>query len=135
MSLSRREMREQAFILCYETLFNCISIEDAIEAAKESEDEFCPYAIACVTGIIENKDKIDNIISKYLKSGWKINRISMVSHAILLVAIYEIIYNDEIPDSVAINEAIELSKKFTVPDDSSFINGILGSYVREKENG
>ena len=70
------------------------------------------------------------MISKNLKAGWKINRISKVSLALLRLAVYEMLYRDDVPVSVSINEAVELSKKYTVKDDTSFINGVLGAVAK-----
>ena len=66
-----------------------------------------------------------------MSDGWKIDRISKVSLAILKLAIYEIKYMDDIPVKVSINEAVELDKKFDEPDNSSFINGVLGGFCRK----
>lgn len=134
MSLSKREMREDAFKLIFEMQLNDSTLEEIIENAKEADDkEFCDYAILCATGVSNHKDEIDEIITKYLKPGWKITRISNASANILRLALYEILYVDEVPTPVAINEAVELCKKYTIPDDSSFVNGLLGAYV--KDNG
>ena len=130
--ISRYKMREQAFFLCFESLFSDADIDELADNAGDARDEFLSdYAIDCVKGIKENQDKIDEKITSNLKSGWKINRISKVSLAILRVAIYEMLYLDDIPVSVSINEAVELSKKYTVQDDTSFINGVLGAVAKE----
>ena len=130
-SISRYKMREQAFILCFESLFSDADIDELADNAGDARDEFLSdYAIDCVKGIKEHQDQIDEKISSHLKSGWKINRISKVSLAIMRVAIFEMLYLDEIPVSVSINEAVELSKKYTVEDDTSFINGVLGAVAK-----
>ncbi len=77
----------------------------------------------------EHKSEFNELISKYLKS-WKLSRLPKVSLAILYVAIYEMKYADSVPDNVAINEAVELAKKYSSKDDASFINGILGAISR-----
>lgn len=130
--ISRYKMREQAFLLCFESLFSDADIDELADNAGDARDEFLSdYAIDCVKGIKENQDAIDEIITSNLKSGWKISRISKVSLAILRVAIYEMLYMDDIPVSVSINEAVELSKKYTVQDDTAFINGVLGAVAKE----
>ena len=87
-------------------------------------------AQAEVEGIVSAKEELDEIISRYLKKGWTLSRISKPSLAILELAVYEIKYLDNVPASVAINEAVELAKKYTI-DESGFVNGILGSFVRD----
>lgn len=129
--LSRKEMREEAFILTFQTLFNDVTVDEAKEGLKESDDrEYCAYAELCAKGIDEKREELDTLISKYLKNNWRIDRISKASHAIMLLAVYEIKYNDSVPNAVAVNEAVELAKKYS-PDDAKFINGVLGSYVRD----
>ena len=78
------------------------------------------------------RDDIDADITRFLKKGWSLQRISRTSLAILRLAIYEIKYIDSIPDSVSVNEAVELAKKYTI-DESGFVNGILGSFIRSRE--
>ena len=91
----------------------------------------CGYAQAVATGIEARRDEIDAEISKYLKKGWSLRRISRPSLAILRLAVYEILYLESVPDSVSVNEAVELAKKYTI-DESGFVNGILGSLIRAK---
>ena len=132
--ISRYKMREQAFILCFESLFSDADIDELADNAGDARDEFLSdYAINCVKGIKEHQDQIDEKIASNLKSGWKLNRISKVSLAIMRVAIYEMMYLEDIPVSVSINEAVELSKKYAAEDDTAFINGVLGSYIRSIE--
>lgn len=129
--ISRYKMREQAFILCFESLFSDADIDELADNAGDARDEFLSdYAINCVKGIREHQDQIDEKIASNLKSGWKINRISKVSLAIMRVAIYEMMYLEDIPVSVSINEAVELSKKYAAEDDTAFINGVLGAVAK-----
>ena len=81
-------------------------------------------------GIEDKHEEIDEIIASHLKKGWTLSRISKPSLAILRLAIYEMKYLDNVPQSVSINEAVELAKKYTI-DESKFVNGILGTYSRE----
>lgn len=130
-SISRYKMREQAFILCFEMLFSDTDIDELADNAGDARDEFISdFAIDCAKGVAAHIDEIDAKISENLKSGWKISRISKVSLALMRLAIYEMLFCDDIPVSVSINEAVELSKKYTVKDDTSFINGVLGSVAK-----
>ena len=83
-----------------------------------------------VYGISKNQEKINELISKNLKSDWKIERITRINIALLKLSIYEMIYN-EIPYKVAINEVIELAKKYGDESAPNFINGVLASIVKE----
>ena len=130
--ISRYKMREQAFFLCFESLFTDADIDELADNAGDARDEFLSdYAIACAKGVVEKEETIDEKISANLKSGWKISRISKVSLAIMRLAVYEMIYMEDIPVSVSINEAVELSKKYTLQDDTAFINGVLGAIAKE----
>lgn len=132
--ITRKEMREEAFKLSFELLLNDSPLDEIVDNANEADDiNYSEYALDCANGILQHKDELDEYIAKYLKTGWKLSRISKVSYAILRLALYEILYVDSVPTPVAINEAVELAKKYTIPDDSSFINGILGNFV--KDNG
>lgn len=131
-SISRYKMREQAFILCFEMLFSDTDIDEIADNTLDSREiELSDYALNTAKGISKNSQKIDDLISSHLKSGWKIDRISKVSLAVLRLAIYEMLFVDEIPVSVSINEAVELTKKYSTKDDCAFVNGILGAVSKE----
>ena len=134
--ISRRSAREQAFIRLFEMCFcqDDFSIDLVKENALDSRDvEFCDYAEKVALGVNEHKDELDEIIDAHLKKGWKINRLSKVTLAVLRLAIYEMKYEEDVPFSVSINEAVELSKKFSI-DESGFVNGVLGAISKDLEN-
>ncbi len=128
--MGRRQEREQAFFLIFESMFS--NEEQAVEIFNENVESVGDFAKSIFEGVNDKKELIDEEISKYL-SGWKLSRISKVNHAILLLSFYEIKNIDEIPYSVSINEAVELAKKYSGKEDAAFINGVLGSYVRSFE--
>ena len=128
--MGRRQEREQAFFLIFESMFS--NEEQAVEIFNENVEPVGDFAKSIFEGVNDKKELIDEDISKYL-SGWKLSRISKVNHAILLLSFYEIKNIDEIPYSVSINEAVELAKKYSGKEDAAFINGVLGSYVRSFE--
>lgn len=134
MKTTRREAREQAFALIFEQSFRPeLAVSEIAEAAQEARTlEIADFAFQLATGVQENLDQIDGKIEKYA-IGWKKNRISRVSLAILRLAIEEMLFETEIPISVSINEAVELAKKYGGEEDASFVNGLLGSVAGEKE--
>ena len=91
------------------------------------------YIRALVEGVNEHRVELDEYISRYSR-GWKISRISRTALAVLRCAMYEILYMEGIPQAASINEAVELAKSFDEAETVSFINGILGSFVRERES-
>lgn len=128
--MTRKEAREQAFILIFQNSFRNETFEELLETEKENEayceDEYCLSVVKCA---IENSAHSDELIEKYSK-GWKIERISRVALSALKLAITEMFYFEGIPSAVSINEAVELVKKYATVDDSAFVNGILGSISR-----
>ncbi len=126
--MNRTQQREQAFCLVFQNMFNN---EETLEIYNENVAKVGDYAKRLFEGVIANVDEIDCCINTHAK-GWKTKRLPKVNLAILRLAIYEINYVDEVPDSVAINEAVELAKKYSGEGDYSFINGILGSVAKEK---
>ena len=130
--MRRSEQREQAFILLFEKqFFPESSCDDLIELFNETSEQIASkYAKLLFEGVCKNCDKLDLLISEFAR-GWKINRIPKVNIAILRLAIYEMLYIDAVPEKIAINEAVELAKKYSSKEDASFINGILGSVSRK----
>lgn len=124
--MNRYKARESAFILIFEKYFNDEPISELIECAKEvREMEDDEFMVRLVEGTFEHIDEIDAIIEKKC-IGWKIERLSKVSLAAMRLCCYEMMYEDDIPISVSIDQAVELTKKYGVPDDGTFINGVLG---------
>lgn len=129
--MTRREAREQAFILIFERSFQQESeISQLVEFAEEN-DVFVAdkYAVKLADETYAHLEEIDTHIEKHLR-GWSASRISKVARAILRMAVCEMLYSDDVPTGVAANEAIDIAKKFAGEDEPSFINGILGSVAR-----
>lgn len=128
--LSRPEIREGAFLELYQMQFGTTLEEidelnpEAFDMAKnEQTDEI-------VRGVVEHDKELCEVIEKYSKTR-ALSRIAKVNAVILKIAIYEMKYCDRVPNAAAINEAVELAKKYSQKSDSGFINGILNSYMRE----
>ena len=128
--LTRREVREGAFIILFQTMFG-YTPEEASEVSVES------FGLAknaqtdeLVKGVLEHNDELEAIIGKYSRTR-TVPRIAKVNLTILKIALYEMKYNDRVPPAAAINEAVALAKKYAMKNDSGFINGILNSYLGE----
>ena len=102
--------------------------------AEFPDEKQCAYIRKLVEGVGEHGYELDEYISKYA-IGWKFQRIPRIAAAIMRVAMYEVLYMPEIPASAAINAAVELAKKYDEPKVASFVNGILGSFVRKELPG
>jgi len=109
------------------------TIEEAAEIVmnKPLSEEDTKFLYDEVRGVLKNKKTIDNIIEKYTE-GWNINRLPSTDRNILRLAVYEILFCKEIPVSVSINEAVEISKKYCEEQSYKFINGVLGSVVKNE---
>lgn len=133
--MNRTTIRENAFKLIYSLeIQKAEDIEEQIELFFESNDikdeEAKKYIKDAILGIKEKETDILKGIEQNLKSDWKLSRIAKLDLAILKLAIYEIRYND-IPYKVAINEAVELAKRYGEDKSKKFVNGILASIVKE----
>jgi N utilization substance protein B len=130
--LTRREEREQAFILLFEKAFNEeTEVAELYDFAIENEVIVgSDFVKSLLFKTWENVESIDSAIEKY-SVGWKISRISKVALAVLRLAVCEILYFDDIPAGVSINEAVELCKKYAAKDDASFVNGLLGTASKD----
>ena len=144
----RNTAREIAVHLAYELSFTDKTAEELVAerlsrdgfAELAGEDELyseapnakqAEYIRRLVKGVEEHAAELDGYIAKYAK-GWSFARIPLVASAIMRVAMYEILYMPDIPNGAAINEAVEIAKKYETPETVKFINGILGSFVRQE---
>ena len=144
----RNIAREIAMHLSYELSFTDLTADELLDNRLSNDrfEELAPeyevygklpgptqqvYIRRLVKGIAEHGYELDQYIEKYAK-GWKFSRIPLVASAIMRVAMYEILYMQDIPNGAAINEAVEIAKKYETPETVKFINGILGSFLREE---
>ncbi|ABS34724.1 MULTISPECIES: transcription antitermination factor NusB [Clostridium] len=143
--MNRRKSREVAMRLLFQTTLNGENLEEALENLKdvrESEeitkekdyesvdlkDVDIDYVKRIIKGIEENKEEIDEKIKGNLKN-WKIERLSKVDLSILRLCTYELKFEEDIPNRVSVNEAIELAKKYSGEKSATFINGVLGKMI------
>jgi len=104
--------------------------QNVSEFAEGLEEKNLEYIQVTVDKIIEKQKELDDIISKYAKN-WPIEQITLIDRNILRIGLYELKYSDDVPDKVAINEAIELAKTYSGSSAGKFINGILGAYFAD----
>lgn len=132
--MTRHESRQEAFCLLFERIFTDATLEEVMENAVEGRDAtLSAYAVELATTADSHQEELDAIIEPKLKK-WKLNRISKVSLAALRLAVSELHYEENIPVSVVINEAIELTKRFSGEEDASFVNGVLANIAKDLEN-
>lgn len=133
--MSRRSARKNAFFLLFQMDFNQAEEYEQVkeiffaEAEEPVEEEDKQFIISEVEGTRSHLEEIDYIIGECAK-GWNTDRMSKVDLAILRLAVYELRFGEDTPVGVAINEAVELAKKFSSDEAPGFINGILGKVVQ-----
>ena len=127
--MTRRESREQAFALLFEKLFNDAPVTELAAAAVEARDTSTSgFAMQLATGAEARFEELDDRIASFSKK-WNKERISRVALTVMRLAIYEMLYEADIPVSVSINEAVELAKKFGRDESYSFVNGVLARFA------
>ncbi len=132
--MSRRELREQIFKFIFRVEFN--DIEEMAEQEKlffeddelVIKEEDAAYISEKSNKILQKLEEIDGLINQYAK-GWTTERMSKVDLTIIRLAVYEIKFDEDVPAGVAINEAVELAKKFGQEESSGFVNGVLAKFV------
>lgn len=128
--MTRRESRELAFVLLFEKSFTEDSVEDILQNAQEARElSGDSFALSLAGGAVEHMEEIDGLISEYSHK-WSKARLSRVALAIMRLAVFEMLWMEEIPVSVSINEAVELAKLYGGDADASFVNGVLGGIAR-----
>ena len=141
--MKRQELRKYAFLITFGRSLSFDTPEEALENYLESfkedyekengkfSDKDLEFIKDIIFGINKNIEVIDEKISEYAKD-YDINRISKVALAALRVSIYEILFRDDIPDKVSINEALEIVKLYDDEGTKKFVNGVLGNLLRSK---
>ncbi len=128
--MKRRTARESAFIVIFESFFLDIPLDDLIDYVCQNQNiKLNSYSESLILGVLKKRKELDEKIKKFLKK-WDIERISNILIAILEISFYEILYVDDVDFPVSINEAVELAKKYFGDDGPSFVNGVLGSFVK-----
>ena len=124
-------MREAALLILFQMQFNPATLDELLEDCKESfEMEYNAQSVSLAKGVNEHKEELFTIIDGYSPSR-KVDRISYIDLAIMMISIYEMKYCPSVPDKVAINEAIEFAKEYADKADVRFINGVLNSYYQD----
>lgn len=146
--MTRTNAREIAVHFAFELGFSTVSARELLDAyfnretfallgeeeplyAEFPNEKQQKYITELVTGVSLHGAELDSYIEKYA-IGWKFSRIDRVAAAIMRVAMYEMLYMPDIPNAAAINEAVEIAKGYEEPEVISFINGILGSFLRNE---
>lgn len=126
---ARSKARKRALDILYEADIRQIAATSVLTAqadrrADAGEPALNPYVEALVTGVQAHQERIDELISSYA-TGWSIDRMPAVDRAVLRLAIFEILWGEDVPDTVAIAEAVALAQELSTDDSAPFVNGLL----------
>ena len=128
--LKRREAREKALFYLYQSDLLKINVDELIQKDLKYKKEIDQFTLKLINGVKNNLDSLNEIINTY-STNWQMDRMSILDRNMLRIALYELIYEQEIPFKVTINEAIEISKKYGDEESGKFINGILGKAIEK----
>ena len=122
--MSRRTARKQAFLNLYQSDVNDSALESTMERWREYRGDLEPYAIMLARGVEEVQGGLDAMLSE-VSEGWPVHRMSAVDRTILRLALYEMLYVEDVPADVAVNEAVELAKGYSGEEAPAFVGGVL----------
>ena len=135
--MTRSDARKEAFRLVFQITAHSDSYPEVVdmfeqnnEAMRKKDKKQYNYIVNAAGSVFKKMNELDEIISKNLKLGWTIDRLSRVTLAILRLCVYEIKYLDDIPSSVSVNEAVEIAKVYDTEEAPAFINGVLSGVLK-----
>jgi N utilization substance protein B len=123
--MRRSDQRRAAVVALYQRDVTGRSLDDLVDR------EATPFTRELVEGVAHHEPELDGLIERYAQ-GWTLDRIAPLERSILRVALYEMLHRSDIPDEVAIDEAVEFAKELCGADAPGFVNGILGAVHRER---
>jgi transcription antitermination protein NusB len=130
----RHQARKRAVDLLFEaearglSPVEVVDVRTALAEAKPEVAALNPYTVAVARGVSEHAAHIDDMITSHLQ-GWTLDRLPAVDRAVLRVAVWELLYADDVPEPVAVDEAVELAKELSTDESPGFINGVLGQVM------
>ena len=129
---ARTKARKRAVDILFEAdLRGTDPVSTAADRHADPDHPVQPYALTLIEGVATHRDRIDELLTTYAE-GWTLARMPGVDRAIIRTALYELLWVDDVPDAVVIDEAVELAKSLSTDDSPKFINGLLGRLVKVK---
>ena len=130
---ARSKARKRAVDVLYEADVRGADPKELLAERLAQADPPVPgYAVELVEGVTANRERIDRVLGEH-SEGWTVDRMPPVDRAVLRLALYELILREDVPDAVAIDEAVELAKEYCGAGAPGFVNGVLGAVARERE--
>ena len=131
--MSRRTARKHAFLNLYQSDVNESSLDATMQRWREYRGSLEPYAVSLARGVEGEREHLDAVLSE-VSEGWPVHRMSAIDRTILRLALYEMLYVDDVPPEVAVNEAVELATGYSGDEAPAFVGGVLrGANLRAHE--
>jgi len=129
---ARGKARKRALDVLFESELRGLPLDGTLQQRLDAgEPPVNDYTVALVRGVVEHREQIDGLITTYAE-GWSLDRMPAVDRNVLRIGVFEVLYVDEVPDAVAVTEAVNLVRDLSTDESPSFVNGVLGSIVRNK---
>ncbi|MFT4011053.1 MAG: transcription antitermination factor NusB [Nocardioidaceae bacterium] len=129
---ARTKSRKRALDVLFEGELRGLPLGGTLEERlADGDPPVNDYTAALVRGVVEHQSRIDELLAHYAQ-GWTLDRMPGVDRNLLRIGVYEILYADDVPDAVAVSEAMSLARELSTDESPSFVNGILGNIVRNK---
>jgi N utilization substance protein B len=129
---ARSKARKRALDVLFEAdLRGTDPVATLAERLRQGDPPVPDYAVELVEGVAEHRDAIDRVLAEHAE-GWTVDRMPPVDRAVLRLALYELLWREDVPDAVAVDEAVELAKSLSTDESPRFVNGILGRVLRER---
>ncbi len=130
---ARSRARKRALDILYAAELRGERAVDALARAVDAgEGPSNPYTELLVRGVVDHQVRIDELLTEY-SQGWALNRMPAVDRSALRIGVFELLWADDVPDAVAVDEAVSLVRELSTDDSPGFVNGVLGAMLREKD--
>ena len=130
---ARSRARKKALDILYASEMRGEDAGDVLDRAIEAgEGPSNPYAALLVRGVVEHRVRIDELLTEYSQS-WALNRMPAVDRNVLRIGVFELLWSEDVPDAVAVDQAVTLVQQLSTDDSPAFVNGVLGTMMREKD--
>lgn len=131
---ARSKARKRALDVLYAAELRAQDPVEALESAvAEGDGPTNPYTETLVRGVSEHRARIDELLGQYAQ-GWTLDRMPVVDRTALRIGTFELLYADDVPDAVAVTEAVALVRNLSTDDSPAFVNGVLGSMLRDRDS-
>jgi N utilization substance protein B len=129
---ARGKARKRALDVLFESELRGLELDGTLQERLDAGDPPVPeYAVQLVRGVVDNRPRIDGLLTSY-SAGWSLERMPAVDRNVLRLGVFELLYVDDVPDAVAVSEAVNLARDLSTDESPAFVNGVLGNILRDK---